>query len=363
MPLLFAIPARAVSECVRIGSVGHAIYSIVLTWGTFVNYTLHQILTSETPCALCHGHELQVIGTQGRHFQKLTTTICTGCGLIHSYPLPTRAELDDYYGRQYRSDYKGAYTPQRKHILRYSRGSVHRLRQLLQYAGKGQKLLDIGSGSGEFVYIASLAGLEAQGLEPHEGYSAYTRRTFGIPIITAPLEKADIAPESYDVITLNHVLEHLHSPLDSLSHLNRWLKPGGLLAVEVPNIETTHHSPVNRFHYAHIYNFNHDTLKAMLEKSGFAVEPHPDYRGTTLFARKAGRPDTQAVMAMPENYRRLLPLMSREVAAEHYRRTHPLRRFLSKCRRYPLEFIEAMLFWNPVRIVRREFRKMQRAWS
>lgn len=322
-----------------------------------MNYTVHQTIQSELPCKICGGHELEVIGTQGRHFQKLTTTICTGCGLIHSYPIPKKEELDEYYSKQYRSDYKGAYTPKRKHILRYSRSSIHRIKQLLQFASTGQKLLDVGSGSGEFVYIASLSGFDVHGLEPHQGYSEYTRKTFGVPIITAPLEKADIATESYDIITLSHVLEHLHYPLTSLSYLNRWLKIGGLLAVDVPNIETTHHSPVNRFHYAHIYNFNHDTLKAMLEKAGFTVEAHPDFTGTTLFARKVGDPDPERLISMPENYQRLLRLMSRDVADESYRKTKPLVRLIKRWRRYLIEFIEATVLWNPRRIVKREFKK------
>jgi 2-polyprenyl-3-methyl-5-hydroxy-6-metoxy-1,4-benzoquinol methylase len=320
-----------------------------------MNYSLHQTIQSEAACKICGSHELQVIGTGGRHFQKLTTTICTGCGLIHSYPIPTKEELDAYYSKQYRSDYKGAYTPQRKHTLRYSRSAMHRIKQLLQFAQKGQKLLDVGSGSGEFIYAASLSGFDAYGLEPHEGYSAYTRNTFGTSVITAPLEKADIAPESYDIITLNHVLEHLHHPLTSLSYLNRWLKVGGLLAVEVPNIETTQHSPTNRFHYAHIYNFNHDTLKAVLEKSGFTVELYPDFKGTTLFARKSSEPDPTRSITMRENYQRLFHLMSKEVAAENYRKKKPFRRFLSKCRRYPLEYIEAAFIRSPRKIVEREF--------
>lgn len=320
-------------------------------------YALHEMIQSNDPCKLCGGHELQVIATQGRHGQKLTTTICTGCGLIHSYPIPTKEELDIYYTKHYRNDYKGVYTPQRKHILRYSRTAIKRINELKLFASRGQKLLDIGSGSGEFVYTASLSGFDVHGLEPHEGYSEYTRKTFGVPVITAPLEKADIAPESYDIITLNHVLEHLQYPLTSLKHLHRWLKVGGLLAVEVPNIETTQHSPVNRFHYAHIYNFNHDTLKAMLEKSGFTVESHPDFNGTTLFARKTGAPDATRIIAMPENFQRLHNLMSQEVAAANYRKKKPLKRLLSKCRRYPLEFIEATLVWGPQRIVKREFSK------
>lgn len=323
-----------------------------------MNFVLNQAIQSEAPCKVCGGHELQVIGTHGRHFQKLTTTICTGCGLIHSFPIPSKEELDAYYEKQYRSDYKGATTPKRKHILRYSRGAMHRLKQLLLFANEGQKLLDVGSGSGEFVYVASLARFDAQGLEPHEGYSQYTRQTFGVPVITAPLEQAAIAPETYDVVTLNHVLEHLHYPLTSLSHLNRWLKPGGLLAVEVPNIETTQHSTLNRFHRAHIYNFNHDTLKAMLEKAGFAVEPHPAFTGTTLFARKVRAPDPEQLIAMPENYRRLRQIMAGDAATEKHRRRNPVMRFLRKYRRYLIEYIESAGARNPRKIVEREFQRV-----
>jgi hypothetical protein len=98
----------------------------------------------------------------------------------------------------------------------------------------------------------------------------------------------------------------------------------------------------------------------MLEKSGFTVEAHPDFTETTLFARKTGAPDPGRIIALPENYQRLLHLMSKEVAAETYRKKKPLKRFLSKCRRYPLEFIEAMLLRDPRQIVEREFKKMQR---
>jgi SAM-dependent methyltransferase len=315
------------------------------------------MIHSEMPCRICAGHELQVIATQGRNFQTLTTVICTGCGLIHSYPIPSKQELDEYYSKQYRSEYKGAYTPKRKHILRYSRGAKERLNKLLAFVGKDKKLLDVGSGSGEFVYGALLAGFDVAGLEPHAGYSDYTRTTFGVPIITAPLEKAQIAPESYDVITLNHVLEHLQDPLASLSYLNGWLKMGGVLVVEVPDIEHTQHSPVNRFHFAHIYNFNHDTLKAMLEKSGFTIDAHQPQKGTALFARKTGEPQPERMIAMPENYLKLLHLMSKEVASERYQQKKPIKRFLHKFYRYPREFIHSIFLWHPQSIVRYELSK------
>lgn len=326
-----------------------------------MKYALHQSIFVDAPCKLCAGHTLVVIGTHGRRRQPLTTTICRDCGLIHSYPIPSKDELDAYYARQYRSDYKGTVTPKRKHILRYSRVAVRRLDHLRQFATAGRKLLDVGSGSGEFVYMASLAGFDAQGLEPHAGYSEYTRAIFGVPVITAPLEKADIAENTYDIITLHHVLEHLHYPLTSLGYLNRWLKMGGLLAVEVPDIEFTRHSVANRFHHAHVYNFNHATLTALLDKAGFELDARGVVASTTVFARKTRAPAPERHVSIPDNYHRLMAALFDVTAGAGRGRGRGSRilRLLRKSRRYLLEYLEATRPSHPRVMVEREFRRGQ----
>jgi SAM-dependent methyltransferase len=329
-----------------------------------MDYNIGDTIHSDTPCKLCGQHELKVVATLGRNYQSLTTTLCTGCGLVHSYPIPTAEELEEYYRKQYRSEYKMAYTPQRKHILRYSRNGLERLSRLLPFTPNRGKLLDIGSGSGEFVYLAKLAGFDVTGLEPHEGYSRYTRETFEVPITSLPLEKADIPAESVDVITLHHVLEHLRFPLTSLGIMNRWLKPGGVLMIDVPDIENTSHSPTNRFHYAHIYNFNHATLKGFLQKAGFTVEEGPHQgKGTILAARKVGGPDLSLALPMPENAAHLWQLLTQENMTTHYTKATPYQKFLRKLRHYPVEFVEAMLVWSPRRIVRREFERWRQTRS
>jgi hypothetical protein len=115
-----------------------------------MSYHVGEKLQSGQPCKICGEHELEIVATRGRGGQHLTTGICTGCGLVHSYPIPTKEELDHYYSQNYRNDYKGVFTPQRKHILRYSRVALERLARLGQFAPKGLRLLDVGSGSGEF---------------------------------------------------------------------------------------------------------------------------------------------------------------------------------------------------------------------
>lgn len=299
------------------------------------------VITSETPCRICEGRERRVVSGIGRNFEKLTTVICTGCGLVHSHPIPTKDELDRFYAVDYRKKYKSTYEPKLKHIYRYAPGAYHRVAQILTHVRPGQtRFLDIGSGSGEFLYMAGKMGFEISGIEPNEGYAQYTRRELGLPVENCTYETADLTPGHYDVINLNHVLEHLPDPLASLRFINTLLRPDGLFSVSVPDIEQNRHAPWTRFHFAHIYNFCGDTLRAMLAKSGFEVIPEAS-AATEVLARKVSETFDDAPRAMPETYERLWTLLSAPETASHVVGKKGLGRLLSKAYRYPREYLLA----------------------
>jgi SAM-dependent methyltransferase len=81
---------------------------------------------------------------------------------------------------------------------------------------------------------------------------------------------------SYDLVTMWHVLEHLHDPLATLSQCRRVLKPGGVLMVEVPNVSSLC-SGIFRSYWApleaprHLYQFTSATLRTLLVTAGFQV--------------------------------------------------------------------------------------------
>jgi len=93
------------------------------------------------------------------------------------------------------------------------------------------------------------------------------------------------APESQDLVRLNHVLEHLRDPVGALAVLREWLPKDGLLYVEVPDIEVycRAKSRGGMFHYGHIYNFNPWTLRAAAGLAGLveAEETAGRCAGTT----------------------------------------------------------------------------------
>lgn len=307
------------------------------------------------PCPICSSSERRQISNIGRNFQLLETVICTGCGLIHSNPIPSKAELDEFYREQYRSLYKASSEPKLKHILRYAPGALGKLQFMKKYATSEQKiLLDVGSGSGEFLFMATKAGLNARGIEPHSGYSRYTKEKLGLDVENTTLESARLENDSVDIINLSHVLEHMPTPLETLCYLHLVLKKGGLLLVEVPDISVCNHAPWTKFHYAHIYNFNHKTLKALVEKAGFEIL-NPEATTTNIIAKKVSRVCLDKNFIMQENYEELWKKMMIHTSSNHYTSKKPYTRVLRKLWQYPKEFLITMCYKDASAILNRTY--------
>ncbi len=212
-------------------------------------------------CALCDSDNLDLISTKdAKSNVPLNVVFCSHCGLVQQETIPTQEELRQYYSHEYRVEYKSTCSPKSKHVFRAAASALKRLAFLnsMESVSFG-KLLDVGAGGGEFVYLAGRAGYDAEGIEPNVGYSDYAREEYGCRIEQGELYQIT---GQYDVITMFHVMEHLPSPLAAFQRAFESLNENGLFFVEVPWIESNDASPNNIFFKAHLFYFAVATLAA-----------------------------------------------------------------------------------------------------
>jgi 2-polyprenyl-3-methyl-5-hydroxy-6-metoxy-1,4-benzoquinol methylase len=137
-------------------------------------------------------------------------------------------------------------------------------------------LLDIGCGNGRFLAVMRILGWHVHGIEPDERSAKVARRASGAPIHPA-LGAAPYPPDQFDVITMNHVLEHVPDPVPVLRRCFRLCRPGGLIGIVVPNWRALGHRFFGRHWYAlepprHAVMYERRTLERTLERAGFRVE-------------------------------------------------------------------------------------------
>jgi SAM-dependent methyltransferase len=292
-------------------------------------------LREETACALCGRREYRTIARVDRDGRPLMTVMCDACGLVWTNPRPSDADVDRYYEREYRADYARHRSPTPRKVLRGLLGAEERRPMILALAGPAGRVLDVGCGAGELVYLLRLHGVDAAGIEPGEEYADFSRRVLAIPIQTATVDTAVVEPASFDVVTMFHMLEHVANPGRVLEEVRGWLRQGGALVVEVPNVESTAQAPRHRFHFAHLHSFSPATLAAFGESAGFDVQESrttSDGGNIVCVFRMAER-GTRPVVALPGSAARTREVLERHTAVRHFLTPTPYRRVADRLAR------------------------------
>jgi SAM-dependent methyltransferase len=139
---------------------------------------------------------------------------------------------------------------------------------------KSGKALEIGCSIGTFLKLFKDKGWEVWGVEPSK--SAKTAAKQGIKVTNKMFEDASLPKSYFDVVILNHTLEHLSDPLGALIKAKTLLKKGGIIFIDVPNFGSLS-SQILRKNWSylapeeHIWHFTPTTLKKLLGKAGFKV--------------------------------------------------------------------------------------------
>lgn len=292
-----------------------------------------------SPCNLCGGEAVSELAHRSRSGKPLRTVICQQCGLVWSDPLPHNPR--DFYEDDYRVNYKGTYSPKPKHILRAGQVALSRHRKIEPLLTPSMTILDVGSGGGEFSYLLKTLGHHVKGVEPNKGYAEYSTREYGLDVQIGFIQDHSFHKDSFDLITIWHVLEHTENPGDVLGTLHTLLKPQGTLVIEVPNIEAVCQSPTSTFHEAHIFNFNVVTLEKLAVKMGFTRISHclsGDGGNITIIARKKPVHSRDLCeVNLAGNSEKIIKIVRNHTPSRHYLSAHPYTRLLRRARQAWLE--------------------------
>lgn len=177
------------------------------------------------------------------------------------------ADLDGCWEMQFLTCEEARTASDRDH-----RDVLERLREYLPDAGR---MLDFGAGWGQFTAAAASDGWDVTGLEPTPGRALYARESRGLDVRTSTLVDGMFPPEHFDAVVSLQVFEHLDDPAAELERIVDVLRPGGILAIEVPSIA----SPLVRImggshrHFTpdHFWFFSPETLPRMLRSHGLVV--------------------------------------------------------------------------------------------
>jgi len=145
----------------------------------------------------------------------------------------------------------------------------------LRFPGPGARVLDIGCGNGGFLWQMRSLGWNVCGVEPDPKSAAQSREA-GLDVREGLLQQQSLPEAHFDAITMNHVIEHLHDPVDTLRQCWKLLKPGGHITVITPNFGSHGHDLYGPDWVAldpprHLVLFTENSLRRVLESCGFTV--------------------------------------------------------------------------------------------
>jgi 2-polyprenyl-3-methyl-5-hydroxy-6-metoxy-1,4-benzoquinol methylase len=261
----------------------------------------------ETACLLCGCADAELLTEAADPIPadgpglRFAVVRCRRCGLTYTNPRPAPASIARFYPTGY-----GPHTSrENRHNRRPSRfwsrvfgRPCPERRGALLFPAPG-RLLDFGCGGGSYLRRMARLGWRVTGLDVAPDVVQRIRDELGCEALVGTLPHADLAPGSFEVVTMWQALEHVHRPLAVLRAAYELLVPGGQVVVAVPNFESLATGWFGEHWFGldlprHLTHFTPRTLGTMLQTAGFRVESirglvHADWlRSSAMLATRTG---------------------------------------------------------------------------
>ena len=206
--------------------------------------------------------------------ETFTICQCNSCSLLFTNPRPDQASIGTYYQSEdyisHTNSQKGlinkVYQQARKLALK------KKLNLIREYSVSGN-LLDIGCGTGEFLGLCQQNGFKCVGIEPDSQARELAKTNHSLEV-RPPEYLQSLEPESFDIITMWHVLEHVPDITKSIQQLKSLVKKNGHCLIAVPNPEShdARHYQQGWAAYdvpRHLFHYKPSFIKTAFSTNGF----------------------------------------------------------------------------------------------
>ena len=228
-------------------------------------------------CPLCHGLKANLLFSTKTPSQEFCIVQCSECGLARTFPLPDDKSLYSHDSSNYYGKLAGKFSPGFQKI----RNKTMRLRarnflSLLPVSVRKPKILDVGCAEGRLLNAFLEYGCECWGIE----HPLYPNRRFlnndQIVYLQDDLRNIDFDKETFDMIILWHVLEHMDNPILTMQKLHKWLTSKGIMIVAVPNFSSMEARAFKQSWFQldlpwHKYHFSDQSITYLMEKCHLRV--------------------------------------------------------------------------------------------
>lgn len=230
-------------------------------------------------CAVCLKKDFSLFVETKDYFftnESFSLEKCNACGFVFTNPLPLKENLGKYYETEEylshdsnkRGIIKNIYKIVREINLKNKYGIISR------YMHSG-KILDIGSGTGEFLNYFKNKGWKTIGIEPNQEAREFAVNNYQLSVVDEK-ELDLVENNSQNVVTMWHVLEHVYDLDERMETLHRILKKDGILVVALPMIDSPDSIKFGKYWSGldvprHLYHFSSSTFELLAKRYKFNI--------------------------------------------------------------------------------------------
>jgi SAM-dependent methyltransferase len=254
-----------------------------------IEFGLQALVCHQRVCPFCQGRQHAVVA---RKHGVVRIRQCETCSLYFTDPIYRSRIASLYDSSLYDAEGSTTAVPRQAELEtlkstmfetsdKNCSNQINALRQL----SAGSRMLEIGSSWGYFLYQSRASGFDAMGVEPNRLRREYGVRELGVDIRSSI---DDVQADGFDVIYSAHTLEHISEPNVFFSECFNRLKPGGLLAIEVPHFDPALFGPraLSVIGAVHPLGLSQSFFRVALPRAGF--QPLGAYNDwTSAMARRA----------------------------------------------------------------------------